>query len=432
MADVPSILDGNEDLNMVGEQIVDMIAYVREYANTQMAGLDEAIENLTGSIGTFNPDIDSININLPAIDRPNFPIRPTFSELTLDESWPDTNIPEPSLQDYGILDFDYVVPTPPAEVDMTFSFSPDTYTSEMWQALFSQVHGALLSGDYGFPAAVYSALVAKEQEARRLNQEREYRSSMATVGAMGWNLPSGHNVAVLTEFQAEVLQKDQDALNNITIKDFEIANDWRKITLASAVDIERMLRDTFDKAQTISLEAAKATKEYIARFFSENVKLYVAKWEGVKLRVEALKAKIEAIASRNESETKVFISRAQVIESKVKAITEKNRGMVDVRKAEIELYATEVSAIRDEFLALVEEVKVQQNARKVEIESALKIEDLKLSAYTEKAKMAQTFSLGVAQIRAQGVASALGAINTSISNGYSASDSRSRQYFTEA
>jgi len=432
MSDIPSILDGNEDLNMVGTAIVDMIAYVREYANTQMVALDDAVENLTDLIGTYNPTIADIDTTLPVVDRPNFPLKPVFGPLNLDEDWPDGNIPEPSLQEYGILDFEYVTPTPPAEVDESFSFSRANYTSDMWQTLFSQVHGAILTGDYGLLASVFSALVAKEQEARRRNQDREYRAGLAAVGSMGWNLPGGHGSAFLAEFQGEVLQRDQDALNNLTIKDFEIANEWRKTTLSAAVDLEKLLRDTFEKAQTMGLEVAKAAKEYIARFFAENVKLYVAKWEGVKLKLESLKTKVDAISSRNDSETKVFVSRTEALSAKVKAITEKNRGMVDVRKGEIDLYATEVGAVRDEFMALVEEVKVHQEAKRTEIDMAIKEEDLKLTAFSDKTKMAVQFAIGVTQVRAQGVASALGAIHTSISNGYGASDSRTRQYFTEA
>jgi hypothetical protein len=102
MSDIPSILDSNEDLNMVGEAIVDMIAYVREYANSQMAALDDAVENLTDLVGNYNPTIADIDTTLPTVDRPNFPLKPVFGALNLDEDWPDGNIPEPSLQEYGI------------------------------------------------------------------------------------------------------------------------------------------------------------------------------------------------------------------------------------------------------------------------------------------------------------------------------------------
>lgn len=422
----------NEDLNMVGETIVDMIAYVREYANTQMAALDGAIDSIQEQIGDYNPLVADVDTSVPTVDRPSFPLKPTFGTLDLDESWPDSNIADPVFQEYGLMDFDYVAPTPPQEIDEAFAFAQGQYTSDMWQTLFSHVHSALLNGDYTLPQAVHDALVARERESRRQNQDREYRAGMAAVGAMGWNLPAGHSAAFLSEFHGEVLKRDQDGLNNIIAEAFKIAHDWRKTALVSAVDLEKMLRDTFEKAQGLGLEAAKAAKEYVARFFAENVKLYIAKWEGVKLKLEALKTQIEAIASRNESETKVFVGRAQVLESRIKAITEKNRGKVEARKGEVDIYTAEVGAVRDEYMALVEEIRVNQQAAKVEMDAELRKEEMRLLAFSDKTKMAEQFALGVAKIRAQGVASALGAINTSISNGYHASDTRQRRFYVEA
>ena len=236
----------------------------------------------------------------------------------------------------------------------------------------------------------------------------------------------------LSEFQGEVLQRDQDALNNITAKDFDIAAEREKFFIGSGADLEKMVRGTFDAAEDRGLDAAKAAKEYVARFFSENVKLFVAKWDGVKARLEALKAKIEAIAARNDSETKMFLGRAQVLESKIKSITEKNRGKVDVRKGEGEIYGIEVGAVRDEYIALVEEVKTNQAAVKIEIDRELKIEELKLTAFSDKTKIAEAVAIGIANIGSQGVASALGAINTSLSNGYSGHESRGESWGFDA
>lgn len=421
----------NEPLDTMSDEIQDMIKYTRDYANTQLTSLNTAVANFESLIGDYRPQVEDIDTSVPSVDRPLFPLKPTFGPLGLDESWPDSNIADPAFQEYGLMDFDYVAPPPPQELDEAFTFTPEQYTSSMWQTLFSHVHNALLSGEYTLPPAVHDALVAREQESRRRNQDREFRAGMAAVGAMGWNLPAGHSAAFLAEFQGEVLHKDQDGLHGIIAEAFKVANDWRKTALSAAVDLEKMLRDTFDRAQTLGLEAAKAAKEYMARFFAENVKLYIAKWEGVKLKLEALKTRIEAIASRNESETKIFVGRAQVLESRIKAITEKNRGKVEARKGEVDIYATEVEAVTKEFQALIEEVKNHQEAVKTEVGFELRKEEMRLAAFTDKTKMAQSFALGVAQIRSQGAASALGAINTTISNGYSASEKRERRYFID-
>jgi len=414
-------------LDDMSDEILETIDYTRTYADEMRTTLGDAIEALGEIVGTYNVSVDVIDSTIPSIDRPSFPARPSFLPLELDSNWPSTYIPDPAFQEYGLLDFDFVAPTPPAEIDSNLNFTPQAYTSEMWQTLFARVHGAILNGSYGITDAVHAAMVSQEQEARRRNQARSFREGLAATGAMGFNFPGGHHAAFMSEFGSEVLFADQNALNTITIKCFEIANENQKFYTTAAIDLEKIIRATFDEAEKISLEAAKAASDYLSRFFSENVKLYLGKWEGFKIKMESLKAKIEAIATRNESETKIFISRAQVIESQVKAISEKNKGMVDARAGEIQVYATEVGAVKDEYVALIEEVKVHQAAIKMEIDRSISEEQMKLSAFENKAKLASTIATAVANIASQGVASALGAINTSMSNSYSGSESKSQR-----
>lgn len=410
-----------EDLS---DELVTTIAYTRAYADEMRGTLGIAIENLNSIVGTYNPEIEVDDQEIPTVDRPSFPTRPSFLPLELDNNWPSTYVPDPAFQEYGLLDFDFVAPTAPSELTGNFNYIAKGYTSEMWQAIFTDVHGKIINGAYGVTDAVHYAMVAQEQEARRRNQDRAFREGLAAVGAMGFNFPGGHQAAFMSEFGAEVLANDQIALNNITIKCFEIANDNQKFYTTTALELEKLIRATFDEAEKISLEAAKATSEYLARFYAENVKLYLGKWEGIKIKMESLKAKIEAISSRNESETKIFISRAQVIESQIKAITEKNKGLVDARTGEIQVYATEVGAVRDEYMALVEEIRVHQAAIKMEIDRSVAVEQLKLSAFESKVKLAEAIAMGIANIGSQGVASALGAINTNLSNSYGATESR--------
>ena len=415
------------ELDDMSDEILEIIGYTRNYADEMRETLGDAITDLGNILSTYNPSVDVIDTTIPSMGRPTFPLRPTFGPLELDHNWPSSYVPDPVFQEYGLLDFDFVAPEPPAEIQASFDFTPKNYTSEMWQTLFSRVHGAILNGSYGITDAVHSAMVAQEQEARRRNQDRTFSEVLAAAGAMGFNLPGGHTVAFLSEFGAEMLANDQSALNTITIKCFEIANANQQFYTTTSVELEKVLRGTFDEAEKISLEAAKAAGDYLTRFYAENVKLYLSKWEGIKIKMESLKTKVDAVSSRNESETKVFISRAQVIESQVRAISEKNRGLVDTRKGEIDVYATEVEATKSEYLALIEEVKVHQQAIKMAIDRSVDEAKLKLSAFESKAKLAEAIAMGIANIASQGVASALGAINTNLGNSYQGQESKSQK-----
>jgi len=420
--------DDNVRLDDMSQAIHDTIAYTREFADEFKQTLNSSIERLEEVVGSYEPSIDDVPNEVPTIDPPSFPVKPNWQPLVLDTDWPDGNIPEPDFTEYGILDFEYTAPTPPAEIDETFDWTASNYSSDLWLSLFSFVHDKIINGSYGLSADVHAALVDMEQEARRLNQDREFRKGVNATGAMGWNVPAGHQLSFFRQFQFEVVKRDQDALNNITVKNFDIANENMKFFATLAADLEKLSQETWNAVESRSLEAAKAAKEYIARFFAENVKLFLAKWQGIITKLEALKTKVEAISSRNNSETEIFANRARVLEAKVKAITEKNRGIVDTRKGEVEAYTAEILAVSEEYKNLLREVEVNQRAVEIEINKLLRIEELKLNAFSDKTKIAQAVAMGIANIGSQGLASSLGAINTSLSNSYSGSESRGEHY----
>jgi len=236
------------------------------------------------------------------------------------------------------------------------------------------------------------------------------------------NLPGGRQAAFITQFQNNIAKFDQDALNNITTADFNLTNENRKFFVTAYTDLEKIVRTTFEQTQNRSLDAAKAVKEYLARFLSENIKLFLGKWEGIRLKFEANKLKADQITARNNSETAIFIGRADVLKSRIEAISSKNKGIVDARLGEVSAFAAEVEAVRSEWLALIEEIKIHQENIRLELETELRIEEFNLRAYTDKAQLAKDVALGVGGIASQGVASALGAINTSLSNSYSGSE----------
>lgn len=386
--------------------------------------LDSSILNLKEVVGEYKSKLNKLDSAFKTIDKPQFPTKPNFAQLILDSSYPDGYIPDPTYKNLGNLDFALVAPTPPEERSSGFSWLPGTYNEGDWVAVASMVHNKILTGTYGLSEAAHSALVSMEQETRRRNQEREFRSGLDAVGAMGFNLPGGHISAFISDFQGEVLKRDQDALNNITAKSFDIANDREKFFIGTALDAQKMLRDFFDKVETRGLEAAKSAAEYLWRFFGENIKLFLGKYEGEKLRLEGLKVRVEAITAANKNETEKFVGRAQVLESRYRAISEKNRGLVDARKGEVETYSIEVAAIKDEYVALIEELRVNNDAVAKRIDREIAAENIDLTAFVERAKMLQAIGMGVSQIWSQGLASTIGALNWTMSNSYSGQESK--------
>lgn len=422
------VSEGHVALNDMEDQILATIAYTREYADSMKAELMTGITNLNDVVGTYNPVVAPVDTTVPPINGPGFPTKPTFGDIDLNTNWPEYINESPNLENYGVLDFGFTEPVAPAEASTNFDYSEDTYTSEMWTALFAKVHGDILSGGTGLTDTVHAVIVAREQETRRSNQDREFRKALNAVGAQGWNLASGAAAGLLAEFSGEVMKRDQDALNNITVKDFDLATANTNFAITTGVELEKALRSTFDEAKKRGLEALKAAKEYVTAAIEANVKIYLGKWEGVRAKLEALKNKVDAISSKNEGEVKVILSKAEIYKTRVQAIAAENSGKVEARKGEIDVYGTEVEAISKQYSALVEEAKLKMEGTRIEITKVIETEKLKLQAFSDKAGLAKDVALGVANISSQGVASALGAINTSLSNTYSGSESRDESW----
>ena len=403
------------------DEITDTIVYTREYADQMRETLTDGINNLNDVIGTYDPKIGSVDVNLPALDPPSFPDKPTFPPRDLDTNWP-ANIPtEPTYKDYGNIDFEFVAPTPPDEIDGNFSWSPDDYTSDMWAALFAKVNGDIINGGTGLTDSVHAVIVAREKETRRANQDNEYQNALDGVGSRGFDLPSGQIAALQRDIATEIISKDQDSLNNITIKDFDLATENTRFAITTGVELEKVLRSTFEEAQKRSFESAKAAKDFLVTVYNANIQAYIAQYEGVKIRLDSLKTKVDAISEYNKGITEVYLGKASVYESQIKAITEKNKGMVDARKGEVEVYSTEVQAVSTEYMALVEDLKVRLESSRLEIDTTVKESELNLQAYTDKASLTERVAEAVSNISAQAIASALGAINTSLGNTYHAS-----------
>jgi len=189
-----------------------------------------------------------------------------------------------------------------------------------------------------------------------------------------------------------------------------------------------MLRATWEVAQKIGLDAAKAVHDYVLAVYEANIKRYLALWEGVKIDLEALKLKIDAIVSYNDGQVKVYLGRAEVYRSEIETIIAKNKGMVDARAGEIAVYKAEVEAIAVQYESLVEEAKLELEAAKLEVEQAIEGAKIDLDGYIAETGLSEKVAQGITTIAGQSVASTLGAINTSMSNAYNSSSAKSEHW----
>ncbi len=294
--EIVDVSENKVGLNSMREEITNTIEYVRDFSDQMQDVLTQAIEDLKATVGSYAIDPIEIDTDLASLDRPVFPDAPTF----------------------------------------------EAYSSVIRDDLIAWVQDGLENGGTGLTAAVYAAIVEREKNTRRTNQDESYRQSLDGVGSRGFNLPSGQVGSLQAKIQAEIIKTDQDSLNNIIGKDFDLAQNNSQFIITAGTALEQTLTDTWAKIQDTTVSVYNAT----------------------------------------------------------------------------------IQGIVGEYEALSKWVSAEIERIKVEAEIAIKNEELGLSAYNAMSLLAEKVAESIAQIASQSIASALGAINTSLSNSYDAGESR--------
>jgi len=403
------------------EDVKETIDYTRAYATDQADSLSDAIENLEALTGSYVPDFSVINSVIPSLVSPSFPPKPDLN-TNLNENWPTDDVPDPNILENS-PDFSFIDPVAPSPLDPSFDYTPGIFSSCLWVDLCSQVRDDLINGGTGLNDSVYGLILNRDSEARRSIEEESRQRLYDAVGESGFGLPGGMASEAILQHEREIHAKNIDAINSTTIKDFDLADGNTKFIKELSLKMEGIQRAAYDNDENRLFEIAKVSKDFIIAIYDQNVKIYIAQWEGVKIKLESLKVQVEAIISRNEGEIKVFLGKIEAFKARVEAIAAENKSKTDVTIAKADIYKTEVSAISSQFSALVEEIRVAMDKYRLELSESIEKEKINLSAYTSGAALSERIAESIANIAAQSVASALGALNTSESIAYSGSES---------
>lgn len=405
--------------------VYSLIDYAKGISDSYLSELGQSIDDMRDLVGTYNPDKIDINTEVASAEGPSFPTPPQFAELVLDDSWPDNWPFPPVLTDYGNLDFEFIAPLPPAEIDGNFTFQPSEYTSEMWAALFTKIYNDIVNGGTGLTEAVHSAIVSQQREATRIADDREWINLMNATGADGFDMSGGQQGAMITEFQREKAKREADFLNSLMIKNFDLATENTRFAINSGMKMEEMLRLAFENFESRGLEVSKAAKDFLIRVYEANVKMYIAKWDGIKIKMEALKAKINAITELNKGLIEVYSKEVDANGIKIEGIAKKNEALLADRQGRWQIYATEVGAIATQWEIAIKNAGLDMDGIKLQVQILLEEAGFNLKAYDAKASLAQNVASAIAGFESQVVASALGILHTSVTSGWSASEATS-------
>lgn len=402
-------------------EITGMIDYSRAYADEMRQELADAIDALKEGVEKYIPNWQEINTNIPALVVPDFPVAPNI-DSNINDNWPEYDIPDPTIEDINV-DLSYTLPVKPNSIEASFDYVPGQYSSCLLEELCNKIKNELINGSTGLNDIVYALIIDRNIEARRNIEDQARQRAYDTVGARGFDLPGGMASAVILELEKEIIAKDLDAVNSTTIKDFELADANARFIKELSLKLEQQQRTSFDTEEDRLFNIAKTSKELVVAIYNQNVKLYVAEWQGIETQLSAAKKEIDAQISINENEVKIFQSKAEVLKIRTETIAAENNAKIALTNAQVSVYDSEVKAISIQTSALIEEVKTHLEEFKINVNRIVSQEQINLQAVTSESDLTTKVTTALSDIAMQSVTAALGMLNTGMSYDYNGATS---------
>lgn len=315
------------------------------------------------------PSYSSPNINIPDPPDDEFPIFdteppsitdpdiPTKPEVTIPPlpDIPDVVIPSPP--DYNIPDFEGEFPvtdlTPP---EPTFVWNELEYDSDLKMAVTTKLLAEIVAGGSGLSEEWENAFLARMQA--KLDQEHEaaYQEAYNRFAQRGFIMPPGALAGQMLEIQNRVLQNQENLLNDIIVKQEEVAHEYGKFVVDKSLQWEKDLMANTNIFQQRQFEAAKYAVEAALIVYQARVEAYKAELEAYKVLAEVFTAKIQA-----------EIAKAELYKAQIEGV----KATVDVQRARIAAYEAQINgieAIVSLYTAEMEGAKVKAEVDRTRVE----------------------------------------------------------------
>lgn len=390
-----------------------------QQANDLLGQFETAINNLT-STAPHEVDFSELEKNIPELIFDAFPEKPDI-QLLLNTAWPDTAVAAPNYVEKEV-DTSYTAPTAPAQLDPVFEFVQRIYHSEFYRPLADALLKDLTEGGTGFTEQAYQAILNRESAARGRVNDRRRVAEDRILGA-GSMMPNGFSADVKLNTEADIAREDSIALANIVAKDFEITDQNTRFVKEAMQSYDMALRADFQSSEERRFNIARGIKEVALAIFAENIKKYIADWDGVQAKLDGAKIEADIITARWNAETEKHLGQIKGLEAQIELITSENKSKTDAALAESGVYSSEVQAHAVKQNALIEEVRIARDLYLADLQKVTEENKIELEAYTSAENVNAEKTVSVAQVVAQTLASVFGKTNFSV--GYSGSRSSS-------
>jgi len=357
---------------------------------------------------------------LPSYD---FGQAPSFGDLDLPDDWPDTFPILSALKPVPEVDLSIDEPIAPDEISPSISHIDATYTSGMWLALYNKVLNEIEAGSTGLEPAVEQAIYDRAKERQRKENEAQYNKLMDAIATTGFDMPPGAVVGVQQTMAEEILRQAVDINEKIFIAQGDLAQKNTHFMVDKGVTLEGLLREFHNNRENRMLEAEKATGALVVQVYEANVKAYMSRWEGQKLKIEAGISQIDAVLKENQFLIEGFKAEMEGAVAQIDATAKQTDAMVEGYKGQVAGYTAQVGATATWYKALSEQQKNQLGVAEIELRKAIAAIDSEVKGYVSYNDLKRQLITDMANIASQSVASALNAVNASASLGYSGSES---------
>ena len=416
-------------VDLVTQRFADTLAF----AETWATNAQNAMNTLEGYITQFQMPSnwqDALNnVTIPTINGIDPSAFSFLGSLTLPDNWP-TNFPTlPTLASPPPIDLSYDTPiAPDSNINPTINYQPAPFSSDIYLQVLQAIYNDIQSQGWTLTAEIETAVVDRRREEQRLINARKYQADMRAAGATGFNFAGGVVAGIMTDSTTEILHQDTDFNNNVLIQSFDMANKNRTFSLEKGLDIEKILRDFYQKMEDRNLEAQKATGQLVVSVLAEQVRAYTAEWDGVKTELSAKTEQLDLVIKSNQLLVDAFKAQADGFVSQVNAVKAETEGLVAGYTGQVEAFKAQVEEQAAYYNVITEIAKVQLGVGQLQLEKATTEVKTLLESQLSFDKLKESISETMGHLAQQAVASALNAVSAHASYGYTGSEERSEHW----
>lgn len=344
------------------------------------------------------------------------------------QAFPSETYPAPSLGALPSVDTDFSAIAEPVAPPLSLVWAEGELPDALFTALSARLTTDLTSGATGLDPTVEAAIYQRARTRQQADRLAAWEQINTTAQESQFAFPSGVLASALTDYGIAANRMDADIENNIIVTQAELAQKNSQFSIQQANALEQLIRQTHSDKSGRALDYAKALAAEAREYFAEEVRAYVALWEGRKVKVQAQVETLRGVIESNKGLIDIFKAQYDALKTRVEAVAANNKGQTDVFLGQVQGFSEverAVSARNDSTVKLLAE-KIK-NAD-MTLRAAIAEAEQSIAGYTSEMSIKERTSSDIATIAAQVVASMLSAVHAGASIGYNGSESSSKNF----